>query len=197
MTTYFWSDQHFGHRRMYLEPFMSASDPKRKMREFDSQEDCENYMIDQYNQIVKDGDKVYFIGDVVMDKRSLPLLNRMNKGYKYLILGNHDDKACITKYKPYFNKVYGCKYLDKYKLVMSHFPCHERMLRRVEWGEPRFLWNLHGHTHDSYVMTKDGKARDDKYLNVSVEVVGYRPISAEELGITSDYHNKIIQSIKK
>lgn len=197
-TIYFWSDHHFGHRRMYEEPFKASGDHSKPMRDFPSQEECEEYMIAQYNQIITDNDKVYFLGDVVMDKKGLPMLNRMKKGHKYLILGNHDDRTCITNYKPYFNKIYGCKYLNKFKVVMSHFPCHERMLRRSEWGEPRFLWNLHGHTHDSYVMYKDEKGRelfDDRYINVSVEAVNYRPTSAEELGITPEYHADIIESL--
>jgi len=193
--TYFWSDLHLSHRKMYDLPFPSTGDPNKPMRDFDSMEECEEYMIDQYNQVIKDNDKVYFIGDVVMDKKSLPMLKRMKKGHKYLVMGNHDDRTCITNYKQYFNKIYGCLYMNKFKIVISHFPCHMRMLRRSEWGPPRFLWNLHGHTHDSYVMQDGSNLFDDRYINVSVEATNYRPISAEELGITPIFHNDLIEEI--
>lgn len=198
MTIYFWSDQHFGHQKMYDRPFPSAEDPNKPMRDFGSMEECEEYMIDQYNKVIKDDDKVYFIGDVVMDKKALPQLNKMKKGHKYLIMGNHDDRAPIEEYKKYFNKIYGCLYMNKYKITISHFPCHYRMLRRSEWGPPRFLWNVHGHTHDSYVTYKDDKGRtlfDERYINVSVEATNFRPVSAEELGITSEFHVDIMEEL--
>jgi len=186
MTDFFWSDQHFGHKKLYDAPFMSAQDPEKKMRDFDSLEDCEAYMIDQYNKVVKQDDRVYFLGDVVMSKKSLPLLNKMKKGNKHLILGNHDNQCDVKLYREYFKRVLGCQYLDKYKSVLSHFPVYPGMLRRSKWGPPRFLWNLHGHTHDSYVSILDlegNEIRDEKYINLSVEAIGFRPISAEELGI--------------
>jgi len=196
--TYFWSDQHLGHKRMYSQPFTASDNSNKPMRDFPSQEECEEYMINQYNKVVKADDKVYFLGDVVMNKKSLPILQRMKKGNKYLILGNHDDKCCITTYKKYFDKIYGCTYLNKFKVVISHFPCNDKMLRKSYESEPRFLWNIHGHTHDNYVTcTNDyGTTKvDDRYINVCVEAVNYRPISAEELGITPEYHADIIASL--
>ena len=184
MTIWFWSDQHFGHNKIYNLPFPSATDPTQPMRPFASAEEADEYMIDNYNNLVSHGDKVYWIGDVAMGgKRSLKLMERCQKAHNYLVLGNHDTQAPIAEYAKYFNKIYGVLYMREIKAIITHVPVHLQYVLDRDYN--RFVMNIHGHTHDHYVHLMQGdsklKSLDYRYVNVSVECIGYRPIPLEEI----------------
>ena len=184
--TYFTSDLHLGHRKIYDLPFPSAYNKLQPMRPFSAMEECEKYMVDQYNKIVKPDDKVYFLGDILFDKNRAYVLKQMKHGNKYLVLGNHDNKGDVQFYREYFCKIYGVLYLNKIKAILSHIPVHPYLLNEKSYeGQSRFHYNIHGHTHDHYII--NGADRDRRYLNASVEVNDYRPISFEELISTTNY----------
>lgn len=166
---YFWSDQHLNHEKIYQLPFPSAKDKTKPMRSFSCAKEADEYMIEQYNSIVNKGDRVYFVGDIAMSKKGLALMSRMQKGHNYLVMGNHDNQAPITEYAKYFNKIYGLLYLKKLGCIVSHCPLHTNFE-----GNGRFKYNIHGHLHDHFID-------DARYLNVSVEHTGYKPILFEEL----------------
>ena len=173
----FWSDLHLGHKKIYDAPFPKSYGREGTMRPFSSVEEADEFMIEQYNSTVQTDDKVYFVGDVVMDKKALPLLKRMVKGNKYLVLGNHDTKSDVKIYREYFQKVYGCLYFHPYRAICGHIPVHTYQL---EGPYSRFDYCIHGHTHDWHVPLGNC-IRDNRYLNVSVEVLGYKPRTFEEL----------------
>ena len=162
---YFWSDLHLGHEKIYSAPFMSSVDNTRPMRPFSNAEEADEYMIEQYNNIVTHGDKVYFLGDIAIGKSHIQKLERMKYGHKYLILGNHDNQAPIEEYKKYFNKIYGVLYMPDYKAICTHVPIHPNGLKEGS----RFSCNIHGHLHDHLIQ-------DNRYINVSVEQTSYKPI---------------------
>ena len=173
---FLWSDQHFLHRKIYDAPFPAWDDHSKPMRPFSCAEEADEYMIEQYNKTVKPNDKVYWIGDISLaGKKGLSLMRRMQKGHNYLVLGNHDVQAPIEEYKKYFNQVYGCLYMKDIKAIVSHMPVHPNLLSGY-----RFDYNIHGHTHDHFVYLPNGK-RDLSYINVSVEVTGYKPVHIDEL----------------
>jgi calcineurin-like phosphoesterase family protein len=184
-TIRFISDLHLGHKNIYK--FTSSVDPSRCMREFDSMEECEKVMVENYNKVVRDEDIVYFLGDIWFDLKHADVLRLMKKGSKRLVMGNHDNKRDVTNYRKYFDKVHGVLYLNKLKAIVSHIPIHPTFLKHEEYsGTSRFNYNIHGHCHDSYVMTqgRGGKLiKDFRYINVSVEAINYTPISVEELGL--------------
>lgn len=183
MTIWFWSDQHFGHRKIYNLPFPSATDPNKPMRPFSSVEEADEYMIEQYNKVVQHGDKVYWIGDVCMGKKALAYMERMQKGHNYLVLGNHDVQAPITEYAKYFNKIYGVLYMKEIKAIITHVPVHTSYVLDKPYN--RFVMNIHGHSHDHYMPLMYGNKKvpkiDKRYVNVAVEATGYKPISLEEV----------------
>ena len=180
-TIRFISDLHLGHKNIYK--FTSSVNSTRPMREFDDMYECEKYMVDNYNRVVKDGDIVYFLGDIWFDKKRANVLTHMKKGSKRLVMGNHDNKGDVAFYRKYFDKVHGVLYLNKMKAIASHMPVHPRFLGYEEYSSNcRFTHNIHGHTHDHVVLDNAGLA-DKRYINVSVEVVDYTPRSAEELGL--------------
>ena len=82
------SDTHFNHTNILK--FLGADG--KPFRQFNSVEEMNECMIDRWNSVVKDRDKVYHLGDVYLSqgKEANSILHRL-KGRKRLILGNHDD----------------------------------------------------------------------------------------------------------
>jgi len=161
MTTrvYFISDLHLGHKNI-----MNFG-----QRNHESLEDMHIAMVEAWNEkVTKNSSIVYVLGDVCMDIKEMHWLNMMN-GQKRLILGNHD-QFDYGVYQKYFKKV---QHFHKgYKgMVLTHIPIHPNELECRSWK-----WNIHGHIHDP-------KKNDlgDKYFNVNVDIVGYAPLSLEEI----------------
>jgi calcineurin-like phosphoesterase family protein len=175
---YFWADAHIGHKNAYN--FVDKDN--NPMRPFKDMYECEKLMVDNYNLIVNDNDIVYFLGDILLDKARAEVLSFMKKGSKHLVLGNHDNKGDVTFYRQYFDKIYGVLYQPKLKSILSHMPVHPYLLGPQKYlnGETRFEYSIHGHLHDSHVLNTDG-TKDKRYLNCCVEIVGYKPVTFEEL----------------
>lgn len=177
---FFISDTHFGHANMLK---FSNYDGTR-MRPFDSIEELDELMVQNWNEMVKPTDKVYHLGDVCYRcKNENQILARLN-GDKVLIRGNHDRREAQW-YLKYFRDVRGTHHIDG-NYLLSHFPIHPD-------SKGRFVRNLHGHIHSQTVMKKvpsavyegyDATLRfnyevDSWYRNCCVEVNNYAPIPFE------------------
>lgn len=125
-------------------------------------------MEENWNRVVKPGDKVYHLGDITMgtSAKSLEILGRLN-GTKVLVKGNHDLHK-LSMYEKYFKDVRGSHQLAG--MLLTHIPVHVASLAR--WG-----FNVHGHLHSNVVMS--GAHMDPRYLCVSVEQVNFTPIPLE------------------
>ena len=158
-TVYFISDLHLGHKRIM----------EFGQRGHDSLEDMHIAMMMAWNEKVrKHSDIVYVLGDVCFDLKEMHWLNKMN-GEKRLILGNHDTFD-LSVYQDYFSKVQA--FHKAYKgLVLTHIPIHPKEMENRNWGT-----NVHGHIHHP-----EKNDLGDKYFNVNVDIIGYQPISLEEL----------------
>lgn len=154
------SDTHFGHSNIIT--FKRADGTP--LRDFKTVEDMDEHMVERWNSVVKPSDCVYHLGDVVINRRCLPTVGRLN-GRKKLVRGNHD-LFKLKDYTPYFEDVYGVYVLKD--MILSHIPLHPECITT------RFGTNVHGHLH-SNVM------KDPKYISVCVEQINYTPISLEEL----------------
>jgi calcineurin-like phosphoesterase family protein len=170
------SDTHFGHASTF-EKFKNADGTP--LRPFTSIEEMNETMVDRWNAKVSSSSIVYHLGDVVMDKKYLPIVGRLN-GIKRLVHGNHDN--AMDELPKYFKRIYGVKVLDE--MILSHIPLHPDSIGR-------FGTNVHGHLHDNEVM-RDVPAQtnprivthreiDPRYLCVSVEHTNYEPLSLEEV----------------
>jgi len=171
--TFLASDHHFGHGNI-LKFTKNDGSP---LRVFDDVDHMNEYMVMQHNRVVKPKDKVYFLGDLAMHKKFLPIIHRMN-GEKVLIRGNHDLEPARV-YLEYFKDVRGTHQLDG--MLLSHIPVHVASLSR--WKV-----NIHGHTHSNSVMLPEHPAStvspeiDPRYLCVSMEQLDdYTPISLEQI----------------
>lgn len=162
---WFASDHHFGHEKTCT---VFKRDDGSPLRPFANAEEMDETMIRLHNERVKPKDKCYFLGDVVIARKSLAILDRLN-GDKVLIKGNHDIFK-LGDYTKHFRDIRGYHVMSG--LILSHVPVHPDSIER-------FGCNVHGHLHFRRVM-KDDKI-DSRYFNVSVECVDFAPISLEEL----------------
>lgn len=163
------SDTHFGH----LGVCKFLRDDGSKLRPWDTPEEMDEEMIKRWNETVRPNDKVYHLGDVVINRRALKTLSRLN-GDKVLIKGNHDIFR-LEEYTEHFRDIRGYHVMNG--MILSHIPMHEESLAR-------FGTNIHGHLHYNRVYrTNIGgvKVVDNRYHCVCVEQTDFRPILFEEV----------------
>ena len=171
------SDTHFGHAGVCR--FM-RNDGVTKLRPWDNPEEMDEVMIKRWNERVRPNDKVYHLGDVVINRRAMSTLARLN-GDKVLIRGNHDIFR-DDEYRQYFRELRAYHVMNG--LILSHIPVHEASLGR-------FGCNIHGHLHANRVMKARGvDARtgeilysneiDTRYWCACVEQTDFAPILFED-----------------
>ena len=172
------SDHHFGHEKTCTVFKRNDGTP---LRPFSSAEEMDEELVRRHNERVRKNDKCYFLGDVVIAKKNLAILNRLN-GDKVLIRGNHDIYK-LQDYAEYFRDIRGYHVMNG--LILSHIPIHLESLAR-------FRKNIHGHLHANQVMKLRGvnvasgellysDQVDPRYYNVSVERTNFAPILFEDL----------------
>jgi calcineurin-like phosphoesterase family protein len=166
------SDTHFGHKGVC---HFTRNDGVTKLRPWDSPEEMDEFMVEAWNARVKPTDKVYHLGDVVINRRALPIMKRLN-GDKVLIRGNHDIFP-DAEYREYFRELRAYHVMNG--MILSHIPIHSESLGR-------FGVNIHGHLHANRVMRplavcgRDNVV-DVRYHNVCVEMTDFAPILFEDV----------------
>ena len=75
---FFTSDTQFGHAKMLT--FYNYDGVRE--RPFDTVEECDELMIENWNKGVRPQDKVYFLGDLVLNKKSIQNVMSRLKGRK-------------------------------------------------------------------------------------------------------------------
>jgi len=163
------SDTHFGHKGVC---HFTRNDGITKLRPWDTPEEMDEEMVKRWNERVKPTDKVYHLGDVVINRKSLSIMHRLN-GDKVLIRGNHD----IFKdedYREHFRELRAYHVMNG--MILSHIPLHPDSLGR-------FGVNIHGHLHSNRVMTEVwGQYKIDvRYHCVCVEQTDFAPILFEDV----------------
>ena len=94
------SDTHFGHAGVCR---FTEADGVTKIRPWTDPDEMDEEMIKRWNATVRPNDKVYHLGDVVINRKSLKTLSRLN-GDKVLIRGNHDIFR-DDEYRVYFREL--------------------------------------------------------------------------------------------
>lgn len=151
MNTWLISDTHFGHSNI-----LTFTPP----RPFKDISEHDQTLIDNWNAVVKPGDKIYHLGDVGFKNATYlgRILSCLN-GEKVLIKGNHDQLK-LSQYHLYFKDIRAYHQLDR--ILLAHIPVHPDSLGR-------WKGQVHGHTHFRCLA-------DKRYMNISVEQTGYAPI---------------------
>lgn len=176
--TFLVSDTHFGHAGVCR---FTEADGVTKIRPWTDPAEMDEEMVRRWNDTVRPNDKVYHLGDVVINRKALPTLARLN-GDKVLIRGNHDIFR-DEEYRQYFRELRAYHVLNG--MILSHIPVHEASLGR-------FGTNIHGHLHTSRVKKARGvdartgtvlysDENDVRYHCVCVEQTDFRPILLEDV----------------
>jgi calcineurin-like phosphoesterase family protein len=170
------SDTHFGH-----ENFLKFEHEGKKIRNFADTKQMDEFMIEQWNSVVQDGDKVYHLGDVYFgsEQNAQYILGAL-KGKKRLILGNHDNGKSKVLHQ-HFQKIMLWRVWKTEKMIFSHIPIHPSNLI-IGLGKNgddvkhviTSMFNVHGHIHQN-------KSPEGPYFNVCVEHHDYKPISFDVL----------------
>lgn len=110
--------------------------------------------VDLIKKKIGKNDTLIHLGDV-----GNPEYFKNIKGYKVLIMGNHDQSA--KKFEPYFDEIYTGPLFIGEKILLSHEP--------INLGS--IALNLHGHDHNTH--------NDWGYnsINFAANVIKYEPVS--------------------
>lgn len=176
--TFLVSDTHFGHAGVCR---FTEADGVTKIRPWTDPAEMDEEMIRRWNDRVRPNDKVYHLGDVVINRKALPTLRRLN-GDKVLIRGNHDIFR-DDEYREYFRELRAYHVLNG--MILSHIPLHPESLGR-------FGTNIHGHLHTNRVKKivgvdvrtgefKYSTENDVRYHCVCVEQTDFAPILLEDV----------------
>ena len=171
------SDTHFGHKNICKFTNYDGS----PVRPWDDADEMDEEMVKRWNETVRPNDKVYHLVDVVINRKSLAILDRLN-GDKVLIKGNHDIFK-LNDYTKYFRDVRSYHVMNG--MILSHIPISKDSIAR-------FGTNIHGHTHGNRVRkprgvdAKTGQILysdqiDPDYFCVCVEQTDFRPILFEDV----------------
>lgn len=157
MNTFFISDTHFGHRGI-----MEHCRP-----EFSSVEAMDEFMIDQWNKVVGQHDRVYHLGDFAWTVKDAKRVRKRLNGNIRLVAGNHDDILDLAEAR-LFQRIYMWRVFAEQGFIATHVPMRQDQLRNGCW------MNVHGHIHQ--------EASPEAFQrNVCVEQTNYTPIAMEEL----------------
>jgi calcineurin-like phosphoesterase family protein len=178
------SDSHFRHSNILR--FTDSNGNLFRGDRFADVDEMDEHMIQQWNSVVKPGDTVYHLGDVLIDKtnqdrewfkHNWPRLN----GSKRLIVGNHDNIPFLSS-GSFFKKTQMWRMFPEFGLLLSHVPLHESALLRLSDRNGIYpddcetLLNVFGHIHVN-------AAPPGPYRCVCVEQTDYTPVNIEELRV--------------
>ena len=146
---WFVSDTHFGH----IKDFLWAP------RGFDSIEEHDKSIIQNWNQLIKPEDEVYHLGDVMLNdnEHGLQCLKQLN-GKIHILIGNHDTESRVELYKQCSNVVsidYAKELkIGKYYFWLCHYPT---ITANYDDDKPwaKHLINIYGHTHQQNKFYND------------------------------------------
>jgi calcineurin-like phosphoesterase family protein len=183
MSTWFTADLHLGHANII----------QYCARPFTDVEAMNRALIEQWNEVVDDGDDVWVLGDVAMGKiaETLPLVSEL-RGRKLLLTGNHDrcwdghGRRAEGWTERYLDAGFVAIYHGQIDLevgsgtaVACHFPYrgdskdHDRFVEQRPIDRGR--WLLHGHVHERW-------RQHGRMINVGTDGWGYRPVSEAQIG---------------
>jgi len=183
MIEFITSDLHIGHANIWK--------PEYANRPVSSTEEHDEFLISNWNEIVRPEDVVYVLGDVCMGKiaESLPQVGRLN-GTKILVFGNHDRmfhpknenqlSRWMTEYGQYFDEIMD-EMVWNGEILFNHFPYSGDHTEEVRYLEDRpkdeGMWLCHGHIHSKDFLLGTRQI----HIGVDAEVANYAPIPMERV----------------
>ena len=177
------SDTHFGHAGVCK---FTESDGVTKTRPWTDPAEMDEEMVKRWNDTVRPNDKVYHLGDVVINRKALSTMARLN-GDKVLIRGNHDIFPDV-EYRKYFRELRAYHVMNG--MILSHIPLHSDSLGR-------FGTNIHGHLHSNRVKKARGiNAKTGEILYSDEPDVRYHCVCVEQTDFTPILFEDVIKRIE-
>ena len=166
--TFVISDTHFNHAAILTFKDYAGKPP----RTFDSVDQMNECIMDNWVSTVKPNDTVIHCGDVLFGENKVDWLTAnfaKLPGKKRLVLGNHDNPKFLA---PFFKDMQLWIQMDN--LIFSHTPLHSTTLAETHRFDAEDLLNVHGHIHSN-------PSPEGPYKCVCVEQINYTPLNIEEL----------------
>jgi calcineurin-like phosphoesterase family protein len=150
-------------------------------------------IINNWNSTVGDNGTVYFLGDWTFGRGHKPASywKRQLKGNIISIRGSHDQGESGIQFQD-FEELH----IDGYDFLLIHNPnpndrhqTREQKQKLENWRG----WVIHGHVHNKAPFINGAKKR----INVSAEVINYKPVSLKyllSLGLDSIKRMRTIDS---
>lgn len=143
-------------------------------RPFDSVEEMNRALVDRWNAVVEPDDEVILVGDLTISSNAGTFIDWIDAlaGEIVLVTGNHDDVVVPN--------LDGLHVFDHYQFEHGEyrFYCvHDPADARTNWSG----WTIHGHHHNNYPDRFPFVDPDRRFVNVSVELLDYAPLSVEVL----------------
>ncbi len=163
------ADTHFGHDNIR----------RLSHRPFDTVEEMDKTIINNWNKKVKSDDDVYILGDFSYKGKSYKYYLDQLNGKKHLIIGNHDTRT-LKECRGTCDFVEIKQIIEindeGNQIVLCHYPL-------VEWnGYYKGAYHFYGHVHNTYNNETTCYARDMKNaFNVGVDVIGFTPCTFSEI----------------
>jgi len=127
---WFVSDMHFGHKNML--PYCN--------RPFESIEEMDQALVDNWNAEVKPTDTVYHLGDWAF--HNYERIGQLN-GFIHSVPGNHDHERAkkLLPFLPngFTEEIHYLKLDKERRFVLCHYP--------IESWRREYRYHLHGHSH--------------------------------------------------
>ncbi|GEL66585.1 metallophosphoesterase [Marinilactibacillus psychrotolerans] len=167
---YFIADMHFHHENVI----------EFSHRPYKTVEEMNKQLIENWNSVVTSPkDEVYILGDFLYrgtGEQANTILKQL-QGKKFLVKGNHEqylkDKAFDLSLFEWSKDYHTLKYYKK-KFILFHYPI-------LEWdGYFSEAIHLYGHVHDTQTVHFDS-ILGLRAVNVGADIIGYKPISIEEV----------------
>ncbi len=176
---WFTSDTHFYHDQDFL----------YGPRGYKSIEEMNEAAMECWNSVVKSGDIVYHLGDVLMNHYDINIINRLN-GTIFLVRGNHDTDNKLSAIAA-TGKLANTSCVPTSELIkfgkLSLFICHYPVLT-ANFDDKHFsqhVINLHGHTHQK----GNWLFADNPFIyHVGLDSHDMKPVHIEE--IIADIRNR-------
>lgn len=169
---YLTSDWHFNHNKEFI----------YKERGFNTVEEMNQAIVNNFNDTVTSNDIVYVLGDCILgdNQEGIKWLKQLNKTTMILVSGNHDTDARILLYDDIFDCT-GFAFRvrsGKYHFYLSHYPT---LTANYDDGEKMYekVINLCGHTHtkDKFYHMRQGLM----CYNVGVDAHDLRPVALNDI----------------
>lgn len=127
-------------------------------RPFRSVQSMNNALVRNWNQVVRPQDIVILVGDIAIGDHRV-WLEKLN-GNIIVVHGSHDGNVGVPRV-----------YYHNFLIV------HDPDDAPVDWHG----WVIHGHKHNNDMQNYPFINFKNKTINVSVEVIGYRPMSLDKI----------------